>query len=536
MELPCHGPLANPALSPPGAGFIPPLTGGDAVEQLRAELALAQQALASREAALHAAQLKIQRLTLELAHHKRLRFGQKSEVLAQNQGDLFAETALIDQAAIEAEIDRLALQLQPTRARTPRVRAGRQPLPDHLPRIEHRHEPESCQCGQCGQDLVKIGEDVTEQLDVEPARFFVHRHIRPQYACKACETVTAAPVPPAIIQGGLAATGLLVWVLISKFLDHLPLYRLVQIAARQEVPLALSTLAEWVGQAGVALEPLADRLAELQRLRPVLHADETPVQQLAPGRGKTQRAYLWAYRSNDLEGDPPIVVFDYQVSRAGRHAAHFLQGWRGHLVVDDYGGYKALFQAGCIIELGCMAHARRKFFDLAQATQSPIAHRALRHIARLYRIEAQAADWSPAERQAWRARYAQPRLRLYHAWLVKTRQKVPDGSGTAKVIDYTLRRWPALSRYAATGHLPIDNNPVENVIRPIALGKKNWLFTGSERAGRRAAVIQTLLGTAKLNGLDPAAWLKDTLEKLPTWPNSRLDELLPLQQNQAPTV
>ena len=169
MDLPCHGPLANPDLSPPGAGFIPPLTGGDAVEQLRAELALAQQALASREAALHAAQLKIQRLTLELANHNRLRFGQKSEVLAQNQGDLFAETVLIDQAAIEAEIDRLALQLQPTRARTSRVRAGRQPLPDHLPRIEHRHEPESCQCGQCGQDLVKIGEDVTEQLDVEPA-------------------------------------------------------------------------------------------------------------------------------------------------------------------------------------------------------------------------------------------------------------------------------------------------------------------------------------------------------------------------------
>jgi transposase len=508
---------------------LTPVEGPAALQQLRAELALAQQTLASREAALYAAQLKIQALTLELAHHKRLRFGQKSEALAAHQGDLFAETALIDQAAIEAEIERLANQIEPARVRPPRVRAGRQPLPDHLPRIEHRHEPASCQCGLCGKDLIKIGEDITEQLDVEPARFFVHRHIRPQYACKACETVTAAPVPPAIIHGGMAATGLLVWVLISKFLDHLPLYRLVQIAARQEVPLALSTLAEWVGQVGVALEPLADRLGELQRLRPVLHADETPVQQLAPGQGKTQRAYLWAYRSNDLEGDPPLVVFDYQTSRAGRHAANFLQGWRGHLMVDDYAGYKALFQTGGIIELGCLAHARRKFFDLAQATQSPIATRALRHIARLYRIEAQAADWSIAERQVFRARYAQPRLRLYHAWLVKTRLTVPDGSGTAKVIDYTLRRWPALGRYAATGHLPIDNNPVENVIRPIALGKKNWLFTGSERAGRRAAVLQTLLGTAKLNGLDPAAWLQDTLDKLPTWPNSRLDELLPLR-------
>ena len=527
MDLPRHVPLANPLLACPGAVLMSPLSGSGEVEQLRAELTRAQQNL-------HAAQLKIQALTLELAHHKRLRFGQKSEALAQGQGDLFAETALIDQAAIEAELERVANQINPPTRRPPRVRAGRQPLPDPLPRIEHRHEPASCQCGLCGKDLVKIGEDITEQLDVEPARFFVHRHIRPQYACKACETVTAAPIPPALIQGGMAATGLLVWVLISKFLDHLPLYRLVQIAARQEVPLALSTLAEWVGQAGVALQPLADRLAALQRLRPVLHADETPVQQLAPGRGKTQRAYLWAYRSHALEGDPPIVVFDYQVSRAGRHAANFLQGWRGHLLVDDYAGYKALFQDGWIIELGCMAHARRKFFDLAQANGSPIARRALRHIARLYRIEAQAADFSILERQTWRARYAQPRLQLYHTWLVKTRLTVPDGRSTAKAIDYTLRRWRALGRYAATGHLPIDNNPAENVIRPIALGKKNWLFTGSERAGRRAAVIQTLLGTAKLNGLDPAAWLQDTLEKLPTWPNNRLDELLPLRSDQKP--
>lgn len=273
--------------------------------------------MAQSQQNLQAAQLKSQALTLELAHLKRLRFGQKSEALAHGQGDRFAETALIDQAAIEAELERLANQTQPA----PRVRAGRQPLPDHLPRIEHRHEPESCPCGQCGQDLIKIGEAITEQLDVEPARFFVHRQIRPQYACKTCATVAAAPVPPAIIQGRMAAPGLLVWVLISKFLDHLPLYRRVPIAARQEVPLALATLAEWVGQVGVALAPLADRLGELQRLRPVLHADETPVPQLAPGQGKTLRAYLWAYRSNDLEGDPPIVGFDYPVSRAGRHAA-----------------------------------------------------------------------------------------------------------------------------------------------------------------------------------------------------------------------
>ena len=525
--------VAAPSLPPlsPVAGTAPPTL--EDFARLYAELAESRQTIARHEAALHAADLKIQALTLELAHHKRLRFGQRSEALAAaGQRELFEETVAADQAAIEAELEQLIAKPRPKPPRKPRVRAGRQPLPSHLPRIEHRHEPESCQCGACGQNLTLIGEDITEQLDVEPARFFVHRHIRPQYACPHCETVTAAPVPPAVIDGGLAATGLLVWVLIGKYLDHAPLYRLAQMAARQGVPLALSTLAEWVGRLGVALQPLADRLAELQRLRPVLHADETPVRQLDPGGGKTKTAYLWAYRSNGLDGEPPILLFDYQTSREGKHAAAFLRGWQGHLMVDDYSGYKALFKDGTIIELGCMAHARRKFFDLAQANGSPVAARALRHIARLYRIEAKVQDQPPLVRQRWRAQHALPRLRLYHAWLVKTRAAVPDGTGTAKALDYTLHRWPALTRYAETGHLPIDNNLVENAIRPIAIGKKNWLFSGSERAGQRAAVIQSLLGTAKLNGLDPAAWLQETLDRLPTWPNSRLDELLPLRRDQ----
>ncbi len=194
-------------------------------------------------------------------------------------------------------------------------------MPAHLPRVEHRHEPESCTCGQCGGEPVKIGEDVSEQIDVEPAKFTVHRHIRPRYACKHCETVTAAPVPPAVIDGGMAAAGLLVWVIISKFADHLPLYRLAQIAARQGVTLALPTLADWVGRIGVALQPLAGRLAWRLLQESVPHADETPVQQLDPGSGKTKKAHLWACRSNGLGQGPPIVVFDYQASRAGKHAA-----------------------------------------------------------------------------------------------------------------------------------------------------------------------------------------------------------------------
>ena len=291
------------------------------------------------ETDIQAKDLKIQALILELAHLRRLRYGVKNEAFSGLQRDLFEETCTEDIAALMAEVEQADDQAGTTVAKPKRPRAGRQPLPAHLPRIEHRHEPESCHCGQCGKDLIKIGEDITEQLDVEPAKFFVHRHIRPQYACRNCETITAAPVPPAIIDGGMAAVGLLVWVLISKYLDHLPLYRLEQIAARDRVILARSTLAEWVGRTGVALQPLVDRLTELLLKRGTLHVDETPVPQLDPGSGKTKRAYLWAYRSNDLEAGSRIIVFDYRGGRSGEHARQFLGSWQGHLMVDDYGGY-----------------------------------------------------------------------------------------------------------------------------------------------------------------------------------------------------
>ncbi len=470
--------------------------------------------------------LKIQALTLELARHKRILFSHKSEAFSPEQRDLFQETWEADFTAMTTEAASLREEA-PKREYKP---TGRNKLPAELPRVEHRHEPASCTCGQCGRDLVKIGEDVSEQLDVEPARFFVHRHIRPQYACRGCETITAAPIPPAVIDGGLAAPGLHAWVLIQKFLDHLPLYRIEQISARHGVPIARSTLAQWVGQLGVRLQPLVDRLSERLKVSQVLHADETPVQQLDPGQGKTKRAYLWAYRSNDLDGGPPIVVFDYQTSRSGQHARDFLQAWQGHLMVDDYGGYKELFRQG-VTELACLAHARRKFFELHAAVKHPVAEEALRRIGELYAIEAELREADTETRQARRQRDAIPKLRALHEWLTTQRQTAAPGSGLARAIDYSLKRWPALVRYAETGHLPIDNNPCENAIRPICLGKKNWLFTGSERAGRRAAAIQSLLATAKLNGLEPLAWLTDTLEKLPTWPNSRIDELLPLRQD-----
>jgi transposase len=508
--------------------------------RLQAEQATMQAMRATEEATRLAAELKARDLQYaavvhELARLKRLRFGASSEALSANLRDLFEETLAADIAACEARLDALrqreadAASLPPTLPASRRPRGGRPPLPAHLERIEHRHEPETCTCGQCGADLVKIGEDISEQLDIIPARFIVHRHIRPQYACRTCETVEAAVVPPAIIDGGLPTARLLAWVGIAKYVDHLPLYRLEGIAAREQVPLARSTLSDWIGQIGVALEPLADRLRVRLLEGEVLHADETPVQQLEPGTGKTRKAYLWAYCNNALTESARIVVFDYQPGRSGQYARDFLRDWRGHLMVDDYGGYKSLWVGG-VVELGCFAHARRKFFDLHVANQSAEAAEALRRIGELYALEQPLSEATIEVRAQMRAQHAVPRLEALHLWLQATRARAADGSSLARALDYSLKRWPALSRYATRGDLPIDNNPIENAIRPIALGKKNWLFTGSETAGRRAAAIQSLLATAKANSIEPMAWLTDTLEKLPTWPNSRIDELLPIKK------
>jgi transposase len=488
----------------------------------------------------------IKALESELLYKSRQRFLAKSESFTAEQRDLFNEADAIDQAAIKTELEQLADQLSDASnsPKAKRIRAGRQALPAHLTRIIHRHEPESCVCAHCQADLVKISEDISEQLDVIPAQFIVHQHIRPQYACKHCETITAAPIPAAMIEGGMASTGLLTWLAIGKYADHLPLYRLEQMAARQGVVLARSTTSDWIGRIGVALQPLADRLAELIRQRSVIHADETPVSQLAPGEGKTKKAYLWAYRTADLtdqaqeqskeqskdqgKEQPRMVVFQYHNTRSGECARAFLQNWQGALMVDGYAGYKKLFAELGVTELGCWAHARRKFFELYQAG-SPIAEEALVQIKALYAIVRECNQMSCTERHQYRQSHTIPKLKDFHHWLVNTRKTVAPNSGTAKALDYSIKRWAALERYSTAGHYPIDNNPVENAIRPIAIGKKNWLFAGSERAGFRAAAIQSLFATAKLNGVDPAKWLAETLEKLPTHPHSRIDELLPFK-------
>jgi transposase len=483
---------------------------------------------------IHWRDAKIEKLTLELAYLRRMKFGVKSESLAAGARDLFDETLAADLAACEARLaeQRQAAEMGPHQLppeKPKRDRAGRQPLPEQLPRVEHLHEPETCTCGQCGQALVRIGEDVTEKLSIVPAEFFVERHIYPKYACRPCETLTAAPAIASVIDGGLAAPALLAWVMVSKYADHLPLYRLERQAARSGVTLSRSTLADWVGRTGVALEPLWLRLAELLRQGTVLHADETPVQQLDPGKERPSGPISGRIAAMPWQAILPIVVFDYQPGRGGKYVAEFLGDWQGALMVDEFAGYQALFR-GEVIELACLAHARRKFFDLHQANGSPIAAEALRRIGELYAIEDAAKGKTVEERARRRKETSQPLLEALHLWLQNTRRSVADGGALAKAIDYSLRRWPAFARYATNGFYPIDNNPVENAIRPIAIGKKNWLFAGSEAAGQRAAAIQSLLETARMNGIEPMAWLTDTLEKLPAWPNSRIDELLPLKK------
>jgi transposase len=500
-------------LQPP----IDPRTSND-IEALRGLVLEQLQSIAGRDRDIVYKDAKIAALTHEIARIKRWIFAARSEKLDPAQRALFDESLGEDIAALEVQLDALREPATP-----PRNPPKREALPAHLPRIETRYEPHSCQCAACGSALTLIGEDVTELLDCEPIRFFVHKQVRPKYACRRCETITAAAVPPAIIDRGRAAPGVLAQVLIAKYADHLPLYRQEQIYQRSGVDLPRSTLAGWVGACGVALMPLVAAMkAELLSL-PVLHADETPVAQLDPGAGKTHRAYLFTYRSADPDTD--ITVFDYCQTRSGENARHFLGTYAGALMVDDFGGYKALFPR--ITELGCWAHARRKFFDLVQAKSSTHAHAVLEPIAQLYRIEDDAKGLDPPQRHAYRQQHALPLLDRIRAWMTELRPRVADGTGLARAIDYTHKRWAALTRYVDDGRYCIDNNRCENAIRPIALGRKNWLFTGSETAGKRAAAIMSLIATAKHNGHEPYAYLKDVLTRLPTHPNSRIAELLP---------
>ena len=484
-------------------------------------------------------QATIDKLTHEMAVLKRLKFAAKSEGYNAEQKSLIEETLDTDLAALAAEVE--ALEPGKTAPQDKQI-PKRQPLPSHLPRREIRHEPADTTCG-CGQAMKRIGEDVAEKLDYQPGVFTVERHVRGKWVCSCCERLVQAPVAPHIIDKGIPTTGLLAQVLVAKYLDHLPLYRQEAVFERAGLAIARSTLAQWVGECGVQLQPLVDALAAEMLKHTVLHADETPVAMLKPGHGKTHKAYLWSYCTTSF--DPmKAVIFDFADSRGGQHVRDFLgltgkddaPGWRGKLVTDDFSGYKACFELG-VTEVGCMAHARRKFHELWANHGSRLGEQALKFFVKLYEVEREVQHLPAVERQAVRQEKSRPVVDALHQWLTQQRQKVPDGSATAKAIHYSLKRWPALTRYIDDGDLPIDNNWVENQIRPIAIGRNNWLFAGSLRAGKRAAAIMSLVHSARLNGHEPYAYLRDVLERLPTQPASRIGELLPHRwQPQAPTA
>ena len=492
-------------------------------EQLRAMLHSVLQAAAAKDQALAFKQAVIDKLTHENALLKRMKFAAQSERYSSDQKSLLEDDIETDLAAVAEELNQLRV---PARSEE-KQQAKRQPLPAHLPRREIRHEPESRTC-QCGCQLKRIGEDVAEKLDYVPGVFTVERHIRGKWACAQCETIIQAPVAAHVIDKGIPTTGLLAQVLVAKYADHQPLYRQEAIFGRAGLSIPRSTLAQWVGTCGVRLQPLVDALKTQMLKHRVLHADETPVQMLKPTDkrdGKTHRAYLWAYAPGAFE-DLKAVVYDFCESRAGEHARAFLGEWRGSLTCDDFSGYKALIASG-VTEVGCLAHARRKFFDLHAANKSQIAEFALQQFAKVYDIEREAKEISADERKAMRQRHTQPVLDALHQWMLLQRQKVPEGSATAKALDYSLRRWVALTRFCNDGQLPIDNNWIENQIRPIALGRSNWLFAGSLRAGQRAAAVMSLIQSARMNGHDPYAYLKDVLTRLPTHKASQIEELLP---------
>ena len=505
-------------------------------------------------------------------------FGQKNESLTPKQDYLGKESALEDLSALEqikdnaqAELDNDShtssanesvdtdsqiLITQSENQQTDTNSGDNKPvkskrerrivIPDNLEIRTIIHEPQSITC-TCGCQMKHIGEDVQDKLGFIPACFYRERHIYPKYVCSDCQcqeqTLVQAPVPAGVIDKSIATPELLTHIIISKFADHQPLYRQSLIYGRSGVHLSDSTMADWVGRCGVALEPLVKRLHELLLNQPILHADETPVNILKfnNNKGKLKQGYVWAYLTPQhcqSYGGFRAVVYDFAESRRNEHPKAFLDKWQGQLICDDYNGYKCLFnQQQAVTEVGCMAHARRKFHELDIKGQSLVAHEALALFQKLYAVERQIDELfekneTPSPRVATRVvairqQQAKPIAEELYRWLQEKRQLTSKNASITKAIDYCLKRWTALTQYLDDGDLPIDNNWAENQLRPWALGRKNWLFAGSLRSGQRAAVIMSLIQSARLNGLDVYAYLSDVLKRLPTHKDKDIDELLP---------
>lgn len=411
-----------------------------------------------------------------------------------------------------------------------RQRPTRQPLPAHLPRDICVHGvDDAADCPTCGGDLRRIGEDVSEVLDFIPARFRVTRHVRPKLACTDCDAVIQAAAPERPIVRGLPGSGLLAQVLVSKYCDHLPLYRQRRIYAREGVDIATSTLSDWVKQSSQLLSPLVDALRRHTLAGTTVHADDTPVPVLAPGKGKTKTGRLWTYVRDERPAGsktPPSVWFAYSPDRQGIRPQKHLARFRGTIHADGYAGFNRLFDHHRQ-EAGCWAHVRRKFYDIQQAQDSPLACQALNYIQALYQVEDLILGKPPDERRHVRQARAGPILDELQHWLQATLTQVSRKSELAKAIRYALGRWQALIRYRDDGELEIDNNAAERALRGVALGRKNYLFAGSDRGGEWAAALYSLIGTAQLNGIDPQAYLTHVLDCIASHPINRVDELLP---------
>lgn len=478
--------------------------------------------LVSQQSELERKAGEVEHLKLVVAKLKRLLFGRRSESLSLSP----------DQLALLLNEQEETIPPTPVSEATPppdREVPVRKPLPSHLPREIQLHEIGCEDCPACGGALRRIGEDVSEILEYVPARFKVIRHVRPKLTCTSCRTLIQAPAPERPIERGMAGPGLLSHVLVSKYCDHLPLYRQSRIYARDGVELPRSTLADWVGDCCDLMTPLVEVLSRHVLSGRTLHADDTPVPVLDPGRGCTKTGRLWTYVRDERPagGDaPPAVWFAYSPDRQGKHPQRHLGPFRGAVHADGYAGFNQLFD-GKRYEVACWAHVRRKFYEIHEAHGGELAATALGFIQQLYGIEKGIRRRPPEERWRRRQARASPLLESFHRWLEGTLGQVSRKSALAAAIRYALGRWPALIRYRDDGRLEMDNNAAERALRCVALGRKNYLFAGSDAGGERAAAMYSLLGTAVLNGLDPQAYLTHVLERIATHPINRIDELLP---------
>ena len=417
-------------------------------------------------------------------------------------------------------------------AQAGRRRTNRGSLPGHLPRLEQVIEPQSLACPCCSSALHRIGEDVSERLDIVPAQIRVLVTRRPKYACRACEEgVVQASAPARLIEGGLPTEATVAHVVVSKYADHLPLYRQAQIYARQGLKLDRSTLADWTGRAAWMLRPLHQRLLERLKASEKLFADETTAPVLDPGRGRTKTGQLWAYARDDRPWngpEPPGVAYVYAPDRKAERPIAHLAGFRGVLQVDGYAGYRALADQGQVRLAFCWSHVRRRFYELAAAGPAPIASEALKRIGLLYAVETEIRGCSAEERRSARQDRSRPVIEALEPWLRARLETISQKGKLAEAIRYALSRWEGLARFLEDGRIELDSNTVERAIRPLALSRKNSLFAGSDGGGEHWAVLATLIETCKLNDVEPQAYIADVLTRLINGhPNSRIDDLLP---------